>query len=97
MKGKRRWSAAYFHYISVTLNLEYNKNKLYKTLGYSSKDMLNLNFPEKGLGLVSSAHFVYYFSRITLLMLYSINSSNFIVCLPLFLEILGNTCIIIVC
>ena len=29
--GKRKWSAAYFQYISITLNLAYNINKLYKT------------------------------------------------------------------
>ena len=34
--------------------------------------MLNSNFPEKGLGLVSSPHFVYDFSRKMFLMLYSI-------------------------
>ena len=30
--------------------------KLYKTLDYWSGDMLNLNFPKKGLGLVSPPH-----------------------------------------
>ena len=30
-------------------------------------------------------------------MLYSINWPNFIVCLPLLLEILGNVCIVIIC
>ena len=32
-------------------NLGYNKNKLYNFLDYWSRDMLNLNFPEKGQGL----------------------------------------------
>ena len=40
-----------------------NKNILYKTLDYWSRDMLNLNVLEKGLGLVSPSHFVYDFSR----------------------------------
>ena len=44
-------------------NLGYNKNKLYKYLGYSSRDMLNFNFPEKGMGLVSLSHFVDDFSK----------------------------------
>ena len=39
------------------LNLPCNKNKLYKTLDYWSKNMLNFNFWEKGLGLVSPSHF----------------------------------------
>ena len=60
--GKSKWSAAYFQYISIALSLEYNKNKLYKTLNYWSRDMLNFNF---------------------------------VVCLPLLLEILGNMCITI--
>ena len=36
--------------------------------------MLNLNFPEKGLGLVSPPHFVYNFSRKMFLILYSTNT-----------------------
>ena len=28
------WSAAMYQYISITPNLAYNKNKLYKTLDY---------------------------------------------------------------
>ena len=35
--------------------------------------MLNFNFSEKGLALVSQPHFVYDFSRTKFLMLYSIN------------------------
>ena len=57
--GKRKWSAAYwFQYVSIALNLAFNENKLYKTLDYWSRDMLNFNFSEKGLGLVSPSHFV---------------------------------------
>ena len=40
-------------FASMALNLTYNKNKLYKTLDYWSRDTLNFNFSEKGLGLVS--------------------------------------------
>ena len=76
--------------------LAYNKNKLYKTLEYWSRDMLNFNFSEKGLALVSPPHFAYDFSRKMFLMLQSINWLNFIVWLPLLLEILGNMCIKIV-
>ena len=39
------------------INLPCNKNKLYKTLDYWSKNMLNFNFWEKGMGLVSPSHF----------------------------------------
>ena len=59
--------------------------------------MLNLDFLDKGLGIVSPVHFVYNFSTKMFLMLYSINCPNFSVWLPLLLEILGNMCIAIVC
>ena len=45
----------------------------------------------------SPPNFVYDFSRKMFLMLYSINWPNFIVWLPLLLEILGNMCITIIC
>ena len=63
VKGKSKWSAAYFQYVSLAINLGYNKNKLHKTLDYWSRDMLNFNFPEKGLGLVSAPHFEYGFFK----------------------------------
>ena len=71
--GKSKWSAAWFHYISIALKLAYNRNKLFKTLPYWSIDMLNFDFLDKGLGIVSRAHFVYDFSTKIFLMLYSIN------------------------
>ena len=40
-------------YISINLHLSRNENKLYKTLEYWSKDMLNFDFLEKILKLVS--------------------------------------------
>ena len=92
--AKSKWFATYFQNISIALNLAYNKNKLYKTLDYWSRDMLNFNFSEKGLGLVSPPHLVYDFSRKMFLMLHSIDWANFIVWLPLLLEILHNMCII---
>ena len=46
--GKSKWSVAYFQYISIALNLPYNKNE-HKTLGYWVKDMLSFSFSEKGL------------------------------------------------
>ena len=55
--------------------------------------MLNFNFSEKGLGLVSPPHFMYDFSRKMFLMLHSINWANFIVWLSLLLETLSNMCI----
>ena len=57
----------------MALSLAYNKNKLYKTLDYWSRDMLNFNFSEKGLELVSPSYFVYDFSRKMFLMLHSVN------------------------
>ena len=33
--------------------MAYNENKLHKTLGYWSRDTLNFDFLEKGMGIVS--------------------------------------------
>ena len=57
-------------YFSIALNLGFSKNKLYKTFIYSSRDVFDFNFPEKGLGLVSPPHLVYDFSRKMFLKLY---------------------------
>ena len=95
MLGKSKWSAAWFHYISIALKLAYNRNKLFKTLHYWSRDMLNFDILDKGLGIVSAAHLVYDFSTKMFLKLYSINWPNFIVWLPVLLEILGNMCNVI--
>ena len=72
-------------------------NKIYKTLEYWSRDMLNFDFLEKGLGIVFLTHFVYDFSRKMFLVLCSINWPNFISWLPLPFEILVNICIVTVC
>ena len=61
-----------------------------------SRDIINFDVLEKGLGIVSLPN-VRNISRKMFLMIYSINWSNFIVWLPLLLEILGNMCIAIVC
>ena len=81
--------------ISKALNLGYNKNKLYKTLDYWSRDILKLDSLQKGLGIASPTHFVHV-SRKTFL-LYSINWPYFIEWFPLLLEILDNMCIAIAC
>ena len=73
------------------------QNKLYKTLDYWSRDMLNFNFWEKGLGKVSPPYFMFDFARKMFLMLYSINWPNLIVWFPLLFEILGNIGTAIVC
>ena len=91
------WGKNKFQYISIALNLACNKNRLYKTLNYWSRDMSNFDFLGRVIGIVSLPHFVYDFSRKMFLMLYSFDWPNFIVWLPLLLEILGNTCITIVC
>ena len=50
--GKSKWSAASFHYISIAQNSVYNKNKLYKTYEYLSRDMLNFYFLSQTLRCV---------------------------------------------
>ena len=62
-----------------------------------STDLLNFCFLEKGPGLVSSRCVLCHFSRKVFLMLYSINWQNFMVWLPLLLEILEDMCIVIIC
>ena len=52
--------------------------------------MLNFNFSEKGLELVSPPHLEYGFSRELFHKLRSVNWPIFIVWLHLLLEILGN-------
>ena len=59
--------------------------------------MINFNFLDKVLGIVSPAYFVYDFPTKMFLMLYSFNLPNFIAWLPLRLDILGNVCIAINC
>ena len=76
--------------------MPHNKNKLYKPLDHWSKDMINFEFSELHLGLVSPPHFVYEFSRKMFLMLHFIYWWNLFVWLPLNLYILGNMCIIVV-
>ena len=83
--------------VSIALNLACNKNKLYKSLDYWSRDMLSFGFLVKALGIISPPHFLYNFLRKICLMLYSTDWPNFIVWLPLLREILGNMCIEIVC
>ena len=95
--GESRWSAVWFCYISINVNLIYNKSKLNKTLEYWSRVMSNFNFSEKSLGLVSPPHFVHDFSRKVFPILHSINWTNFIVWLLLLLGMLGNMCIRSLC
>ena len=54
-------------------------SKLYKTLEYWYRDMLNFDFSKNVLGLVSPPDFVYGFSIKKFLMLYTIDWLNFIV------------------
>ena len=72
MLGKRKGSAAWFHYISIALKLVYNRNKLFEILHCRSRDMLNFGFLDKGLGIISPANFVNDFST-KMFMLYSMN------------------------
>ena len=60
MQDKSKWSAPDFQYISIALDLEpNNRNKLYKTLDCWARYILNFDFFEENLGLVSPPHFVY--------------------------------------
>ena len=59
--------------------------------------MLNFDFLDKGVGIVSPAHFVYDFLTKMFLILFSISWPNFNAWLSLLLEILGNMYISIVC
>ena len=79
-----------FNVFRYPLNLAYNKNKLYVTLDYWSRDMLNFDFLKRVWKIVPPPYFEYDFSRKLFLMLYSINWPDFIIWLPLLLEILGN-------
>ena len=81
----------------MVLNFVFNKNDLYKTLDYWFRDKLSFYYLKKNLGIVSPLRFLYDCSRKFLLLLYFINLSNFIVWLPLLLEILGNVYIVTVC
>ena len=47
--GKKKCSAAWLHCISIALKLAYNKNKLFKTLDYWSRDKFNFDFSDKFL------------------------------------------------
>ena len=54
-----------------TLNMAFNKNRLYKTIDLKIRTILI--FLEKCFRIVSPPHFAYDFSRKMFLMLYSIN------------------------
>ena len=58
--------------------------------------MLNFDFREKDLGIVSPSHFVYDFSKNTYFMLRCINWPNVIAWLPFLLEILVIMHVVIV-
>ena len=73
-------------------------HKLYKTLGYWSRDKLNFDFLEKDPGIVSPASVCMILQqKCFYLYIFSINEPSFIFWLSLFLKILGNICIAIVC
>ena len=58
--------------------------------------MLNFDFLQNCLRIVSTGHFQNIFSKKIFLMLYYINWPNFIVWLSLLLEVLGNMCFAII-
>ena len=63
-EGKIKWVTPYFEYIYITCN----QNKLYSISDCRYRKKYNYYFSWKGLGLVSTPHFVYNFSRKTFLM-----------------------------
>ena len=71
--------ASGLQYMSIVLDLAYNESKLYKTLDYRSRDILNFYFLEKRLEIIFPPHFVYDFSTKMFFILYSNNCPNFIV------------------
>ena len=83
-----------FRLSSTCHTIKTNRIKLWD---YWFRYMFKFDILEKGLGIVSPPYFVYVFSRIMFLMLYSISWPNFIAWLLLLLEILGNVCRVIVC
>ena len=75
-----RWKQVVCSLVSISFEnpqLGMQKNKLCKNLSYGSRDMLKFDFLEKDLGIVSSPHFVYDFSRKMFFTLCSINWPNF--------------------
>ena len=46
---KSKSSATWFHYILIALKLAYNRNKLFKTFQYCTRDMFNFDILDKGL------------------------------------------------
>ena len=72
-------------------------NKLCKTLDCWSRDTLNFDFMEKGLGIVFPTHFVYDFSRKIYHIIFYRLTKFLIVGLPLLFKILGSMCIAILC
>ena len=61
-----RWkevARAWFQYFLIALNLAYNKNKLYKTVDYWLKDILNFDFFRKWSGNSFSTIFYVWFSN----------------------------------
>ena len=71
---KSIWFPAQFQNISIVLNLVFNKNKLYETLDYWSRNFLNFEFLEKLLVEVFTPHFfLHEFWRKIFFFLYFIN------------------------
>ena len=58
--------------------LQLSLNKPFKILDYYFRDMLNFDFLEKGLGIVSSPHFAYDFSSCYILLTNQISLSDYL-------------------
>ena len=75
----------------------YTLKQSYRPLAFTSNKALLKKKQKRGLELVSLSHFLHDVQRKIFTLLYSRTWPNFIVWLPLLLEILGHTCIVIVC
>ena len=85
-------SAAYFQYISIAFNLAYNNNKLYKTLDYWSRDILNFNFLEKSGNSFFTTPCLWFFKKNVSHIIFSLQT-KFHCWIAIAMGILDNMCI----
>ena len=96
----KRFCLAYCKLLIYFGRLRFRHTIKYKRYNIShcwARDTMNFNLLWKGLGLASPPNFVYDISKKAFLMLYPINWPNFIVWLPLFLDLLSKMCIVSIC
>ena len=90
--------SSFIQFVFIVWQVEDNQNTLKLSVDYLF--LTHIKFFKKtkrGLELVSLVHFLWDVWRKLFLVLSSVTWPNFMTWLPLFREILGNTCIVIVC